>query len=70
MVGRRTICKALIVLSCLLFPTLAMAQVVNNPPVADAGPDQTIYLGDSVTLYGSAYDPDGHMFEISEYRKD
>jgi PKD repeat protein len=40
----------------LLIPTLALAQ--NSPPVADAGPQQTIYLGDSVTLHGTATDPD------------
>ncbi len=31
----------------------------NNPPVADAGPDQTLYLGDTAVLHGSAVDPDG-----------
>ena len=35
----------------------ALAQ--NSPPVADAGPLQTIFLGDSVTLHGTATDPDG-----------
>ena len=33
--------------------------LANEPPVADAGPFQTIFLGDSVTLHGSATDPDG-----------
>ncbi len=33
--------------------------LANEPPVADAGPLQTIYLGDSVTLHGTATDPDG-----------
>ena len=33
----------------------------NNPPVADAGPDQNIFLGESVTLQGSATDPDGDI---------
>jgi len=42
--------KALIVLLCLLFPALAVAQV----PVVDAGPDQTMYLGDSLALHGTA----------------
>jgi hypothetical protein len=31
----------------------------NNPPVADAGEDQSIYLGDLAALQGSATDPDG-----------
>jgi len=53
--------KALIVLSCLFFPALAIAQV----PVVDAGPDQTIYLGDSVTLHGTAAgDPIGWQWEV------
>ena len=32
---------------------------VNHPPIADAGPDQTVNEGDSVGLSGSASDPDG-----------
>ncbi len=53
--------KALIVLSCLLLPALAMAQV----PMVDAGPDQTIYLGDSVTLHGTATgDPGVWLWEV------
>jgi PKD repeat protein len=58
--GPQVAIRASLVLSVslLLLPALAAAQ--NNPPIADAGPDQTIYLGDSVTLNGSATDPDGH----------
>jgi len=41
----------------LLIPVAATAQ--NNPPVADAGEDRTMFLGDSITLHGSAVDPDG-----------
>ncbi len=33
---------------------------VNHPPVADAGPDQTVFQGDTVRLDGTgSYDPDG-----------
>jgi hypothetical protein len=50
--------NALIVLACLFVPALAMA--TNIPPVADAGPDQTVYLGRLVELDGTgSYDPDG-----------
>ncbi len=36
----------------------------NVPPVADAGPDQTVVEGDSVTLDGTgSYDPDGSIIE-------
>jgi hypothetical protein len=41
----------------LFVPALASAQ--NTPPVADAGEDQTIYLGSSVSLHGTATDADG-----------
>jgi hypothetical protein len=54
----------------LAFPALSSAVELNanfkaspaqnSPPVADAGPDQTIYLGDVATLHGSATDADGH----------
>jgi len=53
--------KALLVLSCLLFPALAMAQ--NTPPVADAGPDQTIFVGELTLLQGSATDVDGDTID-------
>ncbi len=36
-----------------------LAVFTNSPPVADAGPDQTVYEGDSVTLSGAgSTDPD------------
>jgi hypothetical protein len=31
----------------------------NEPPEADAGSDRELYEGDSITLYGYGYDPDG-----------
>ena len=45
-----------VALALLLFSATALAH--NSPPIADAGPDHTIYLGDSVTLHGTATDPD------------
>ena len=40
----------------------------NRPPIADAGPDQTVYKGETVTLNGTgSYDPDG---EITWYKWD
>ncbi len=52
--------KALTLLTAvlLLIPVVTKAQ--NNPPVAEAGEHQTIFLGDDVTLHGTATDPDGH----------
>jgi len=47
----------------LVAPVMASAQ--NNPPVVDAGPDQTIFLGDSVTLHGTATgDPGVWLWEV------
>ena len=39
--------------------TLIEETVVDTPPVADAGPDQTVTAGDLVTLAGSGTDPEG-----------
>jgi PKD repeat protein len=39
-----------------LIPIAVLAQ--NEPPVADAGPDQSVYTGDSAVLQGTATDPD------------
>jgi hypothetical protein len=35
-----------------------------TPPVADAGPDTTMYSGDFITLHGEAWDPDGGTIEV------
>ena len=45
-------------------PTNAQA-VLNNPPVASAGPDQTVTQGTLVTLNGSGSDPDGDPLSYS-----
>jgi len=49
-------------MTVLLAVVLAMGSSValaNLPPIADAGPSQNMYLGESVVLQGSATDPDG-----------
>jgi len=41
-------------------PDTVRITTTNSPPVADAGPDQTVFVGDTVLLDGTAsHDPDG-----------
>jgi len=47
----------LVIALVLTFALPAWAQ--NRAPIADAGEDQQLYLGDVALLSGSAYDPDG-----------
>ena len=56
-----------LVMLVLWLPSVALAQ--NQPPVADAGEDQTVFLGSSANLHGTAIDPDddpivGWIWEI------
>ena len=44
----------------------SVSTLQNNPPVSDAGPDQTVRPGQTTTLNGTAsYDPDGHTISYS-----
>lgn len=45
------------VLLCLSNTPLALAQ--NTPPIADAGPDQQIFVDEPTLIEGTASDPDG-----------
>ena len=50
--------SALLAAGLLLAPVVAGAQ--NQSPIANAGPDQTVFLGTSIYLDGTgSYDPDG-----------
>ncbi len=44
----------------------ALAADSNNTPLANAGPEQSVYVNDTVTLNGSgSYDPDGDLLNYS-----
>lgn len=45
--------------ACVAATALSVITSVQAAPIANAGENQTIYLGDSTTLNGSATDPDG-----------
>ena len=55
---KKTTLLTLVLMVLLAFPLAALAQV-NTPPVANAGEDQTIFLGQAADLSGSGTDPDG-----------
>jgi predicted lipoprotein with Yx(FWY)xxD motif len=64
-------CKALVLLTAvlLLIPVVATAQ--NNPPVADAGADQAVFVGHAVRLDGTgSYDPDGDPIVLHVWTMD
>ena len=52
--------NGLIVLTAVLLLIPAVASAQNSPPIADAGEDQDIYVGDLTILEGSATDPDNN----------
>lgn len=39
----------------------------NDPPIVDAGPSQTVFLGDVACLHGTAEDPDGDEVILWEW---
>jgi PKD repeat protein len=48
----------------VLLGSASPALALNQPPVADAGEDQTMFLTESTMLEGSATDPDGDAIEL------
>lgn len=48
-----------VVLALMLLLPAKVTLAQNSPPIADAGPDQSIFIGEAAQLSGSAIDPDG-----------
>ncbi len=45
---------------------VTISEAVNTPPVADAGPDMTVSVGDTIQFDGSgSFDPDGELVAFS-----
>jgi len=55
----------------MLVPVLLLSLVVSmaqgTRPIADAGPDTTMYSGGFITLHGTAWDPDGDAIEVWQW---
>jgi PKD repeat protein len=50
--------SALVTFTAILFVIPALAAAQNSPPIADAGPDQSVFVDAVAVLQGSATDPD------------
>jgi hypothetical protein len=59
--------NANILLALVLLLTLAVSIAQSTPPIADAGPDTTIYLDQFVTLHGTAWDPDSGAIDVWQW---
>lgn len=60
-IGGRAMRVAATISTAVVFLVLGtgVAWAQNNPPIADAGVDQTVFVGESAGLQGTATDPDG-----------
>ena len=43
----------------------ALVSPDNQPPIVDAGPDQSVFLGETVSVNGTATDPDGDSLSLN-----
>jgi PKD repeat protein len=50
--------------------SLALTRLQNRPPVANAGPDRTAYVGQTLALNGSIAEPDGDLIASWEWEMD